>query len=308
MNFESDLFDSYFFACGFLKNTSPEKMATNVSEDSTFDVSSLTKALVTGPQIFDYYQKNGLDLKTPFKKLGFLKPFSIKLRSLNAYECLRHEAGLPAWKNFFTQSEHQRRSVLEVFSDVKLTKKTPVYSDLGFILMAQIKEIPFKSPSFENLKTAVSTGFSAIRQRILKGEVHDDNAYAIEKTSGFAGHAGLFLTGNELISNLQNLFLNKAYPGYFSANAQLISEDLKNESLLGLRQGGDDAAKAFFAGKTMGHYGFTGCAFWVEPKSSAYVVLLTNRVAKSFSVQKSWKDFRAQVFDYAYQNLQAKTF
>ena len=304
MNFANELFTDYFFACGFLRNKLPTKIEYSGVDKAIFDVSSLTKALVTAPQVFDFFKKNNLDLKKSFLDLGLLKSFPSNLRHLNPHECLRHESGLPAWKNFFTQSENKRRSILEVFSGIKVKPKKPLYSDLGYILLSQIKEIKFQNQSCIDSSRAVSMGYSAVRQRELKGEVHDDNAFAIQ---GFAGHSGAFFTGHEVISKLQKIFFEDEYSGFFSANQELISANLGNESLLGLRQGGDDSAKVFFGGKTMGHYGFTGCAFWVEPKTSAYVVLLTNRVAKSFAIQKNWKEFRQQVFTYAYQTLEKLT-
>lgn len=302
MNFHSHLFADYFFSCGFLKAEKSIETDSNKPLTAIFDVSSLTKALITAPEVFSYYQVHNLDLKTPFGELGFLENFPKKIRDLNAYTCLRHETGLPAWRNFFTRSENLERSVSDVFQDIQLGEKKAVYSDLGYILMAQIKDFEFKINSFDP-KVAVSTGYSAIRQKNLVGEVHDDNAFAIQRKHAFAGHAGLFLTGPDLVQKLKNLQDNTEYPGYFAANAALISSNLTNESLLGFRQGGDESARVFFSGKTMGHYGFTGCAFWIEPQTSAYVVLLTNRVASSFAIQNDWKKFRQDIFSYAYQKL-----
>lgn len=116
------------------------------------------------------------------------------------------------------------------------------------------------------------------RGRVLQGEVHDDNAWAM---GGVAGHAGLFATaaavarlgvawlealegGDWLPPELARLAVSRRPLG------RGLGWDLKSEQ--GSTAGDRMGARSF------GHLGFTGCSLWVDPDAAVAVALLTNRV------------------------------
>lgn len=117
------------------------------------------------------------------------------------------------------------------------------------------------------------------RKDVIRGEVHDGNAYFM---GGVAGHAGLFSTAREAF-RLVNQFL----PG---------SELLKPQSLRLFRENltpgcatsrsiawilgetPDCSAGPALAPTAFGHNGFTGTSIWVDPDNRRAFVLLTNRV------------------------------
>jgi CubicO group peptidase (beta-lactamase class C family) len=137
---------------------------------------------------------------------------------------------------------------------------------------------------------SVPTAYCPVRQRQLIGEVHDENAWAM---GGFAGHAGLFGSGEGLTRFLRALWRHEDSRQVFSENfAEAASP---GDSLLGWRKGVDESARTFAEGRGCGQLGFTGTAFWVDPLTKSYAVVLTNRVI-SGRVSPAIKRFRAEVF------------
>jgi len=118
----------------------------------------------------------------------------------------------------------------------------------------------------------VSTGNCPVRKIATTGIVHDENCGSL---GGVTGHSGVFATGQGLNSYLRFFFRSEIGKKTIQLNSRFIATD--NSSLLGLRQGNDSSANVFFDGLTMGHLGFTGTAFWLEPNSGFYAVVLTNR-------------------------------
>jgi CubicO group peptidase (beta-lactamase class C family) len=56
------------------------------------------------------------------------------------------------------------------------------------------------------------------------------------------------------------------------------------------------AAGQYFSPRTVGHLGFTGTSFWVDPDTGVIVILLTNRVHPSRANQKI-RAFRPKIHD-----------
>jgi CubicO group peptidase (beta-lactamase class C family) len=121
------------------------------------------------------------------------------------------------------------------------------------------------------------------RGRIIRGEVHDESAWAL-RPAMVAGSAGLFSTAPDLLRFLAVLMNDgesdgrrlfkpatvrlmhvNALPAWFGATAALGWE-LDRPDFMGTRR----TASSF--GKT----GFTGCAIVADPSRSAGFVLMTN--------------------------------
>jgi beta-N-acetylhexosaminidase len=124
--------------------------------------------------------------------------------------------------------------------------------------------------------TEVDTTF---RHRHVRGEVHDENAFAL---GGVAGHAGLFSSARDLAIFAQ-LMLNR---GFFGGQRFIdpATVDLFTRRQAGSRALGWDtpdsgaSAGSFFSASSFGHTGFTGTSIWIDPERSVFVILLTNRV------------------------------
>lgn len=138
------------------------------------------------------------------------------------------------------------------------------------------------------------------RKRILWGEVHDDNAWAM---GGIAGHSGVFSSSydlhvfaNELLKGLDgtSLFFNKEVLEVFLAPRVVGSSNTP------MKLGWDSPSKENgmheigFSPKAFGYNGFTGCSLWVDPATSTEFILLTNRVHPSRS-NKKIQSFRPEL-------------
>lgn len=314
------LYTHVYVACGFL-NDNNIVFESTLSPDQrhVFDLASLTKALVTTPLVLAECFEQGLSpesatLETLFGKLA-TREFAPYIARLSVASVLRHESGLPAWRNFYVKCLEQRQNLSEVVERAG-TKPTPsreVYSDIGFILLGRLLELK-KARSLIDLWTsflqrldgvddrllssgdrisgasAVPSGFCPVRDHILEGEVHDENAWAL---GGFAGHAGLFGDGRAVASYLQALWRSSVGNRVLESNFQMISSP--GESLMGWRKGRDQSACTFADGRGCGHLGFTGTAFWVDPQTLGFGIMLTNRVI-SGRISSEIKDARSKTF------------
>ncbi len=312
------LYTHVYVSCGFLYEDRNLFEFSILPEDrSVFDLASLTKALVTTPLVLWRCLKaakdpRALKISELFGDIS-LDEVGAGSHNLSVADYLRHETGLPAWRNLYTECQHQRQSLRDVL--MRSTSKSgsaDLYSDVGFITLGQLLErssnqnildewkflcelfeIPSakkfgSGPSFD-LHNAISTGYCPVRQRELLGEVHDENCWAL---GGMAGHAGLFGGGAAVSSYLRQLWQSSVGRVVFEKN--FCEAATPGDSLLGWRKGKDASANAFAEGRGCGHMGFTGTAFWVDPLTRSYCVVLTNRVI-SGRVSPAMKAFRSQV-------------
>jgi CubicO group peptidase (beta-lactamase class C family) len=320
-------FTHVYAEAGYLEQNEPKFVWQHLPDgQNIFDLASITKALSTTPLVFFNFGKN-LD-STVGDILGEQTDFSENISKITLSKLLRHEAGFPAWRNFYVENTvtNERRDPVAILNAYAMKQNAvypPLYSDLGFILLGFLLErvtqkdiakqfAEFRVQAFgENspeqfLGTsseldavkAISCGYCPVRQRILRGEVHDENAWAL---GGFAGHSGLFATGSGLSKYLKALWRDeKTGKLLFEANAQQMTPG--GESLMGWRQGADASASVFADGFNMGHMGFTGTAFWVDPKKMSYVIFLTNRI-QSGRVSKLIAQVRRTAFAYLANTL-----
>ncbi|MBI4211339.1 MAG: beta-lactamase family protein [Deltaproteobacteria bacterium] len=144
------------------------------------------------------------------------------------------------------------------------------------------------------------------RHRIVKGEVDDQNAFAL---GGIAGHAGLFSIGEDLHTFLiefvkcshgtGNLIPGKTMQAFFDFSK--VPEYRVGEIFLGgwnLPSLQNSASGHHFSRRSMGHLAFTGCSIWIDLEKNAWIILLSNRVHPS-NMNEKIKAFRPQIHDIA---------
>ena len=173
--------------------------------------------------------------------------------------------------------------------------------DLFFIPFTPTLPSPLKGEGLGGGVEYAATEDCPWRGKILDGEVHDDNAYAV---GGVAGHAGLFGTAQAVYVLLQELF--NAYLG--KPNAALFHQDavqtfFQRQSGLGTWALGfdtptqpDSSSGKYFSDQSIGHLGFTGTSFWVDLLKGVTVILLTNRIHPNRE-NKRIKAFRPLLHD-----------
>lgn len=213
-----------------------------------------------------------------------------------------------------------------------------VYSDLGFILLAWIIEevtglrldrfvhekiyqpLTIKNLFFIELdrvtKTAVNIGagdkkmYAAAgrcpwRKKLIKAEVDDDNAWA---AGGIEGHAGLF--GDALSVYRVCLEILHTLHGKPDTifDPKTLRSFVEKKNGFEMVAGFDTPAKKessagrYFSKSSIGHLGFTGTSFWIDPETSLMAVLLTNRV-HPLRESEGIRPFRRKIHDLIYKTF-----
>jgi CubicO group peptidase (beta-lactamase class C family) len=144
------------------------------------------------------------------------------------------------------------------------------------------------------------------RNRLLCGEVHDENAAAMD---GVAGHAGLFGTAESVLA-VSGAWLH----GYHGRESILAEEFVRQfttrqESVarsswaLGWdTPSAPSSSGSSFSERSFGHLGFTGTSLWIDPLRELEVVLLSNRVYPNRRNEKI-KAFRPWIHDLVYREF-----
>ncbi len=276
---------------------------------------------------------------------------------------MRHTSGLPAHRSFYetvmVEPESERQNLMRqlVFKEPLVAEpgQKQIYSDLGYIILAWVIEkvagckldkfvreeiyqplgikdlffirinnknrIRFNSKKY---KLFVPTEICPWRKKMLRAEVHDDNAWSV---GGIDGHAGLFGTAsgvweilNEIMSVLhgkESILVNRAIlKGFLEKKGRVVEVAVQSVTnrkpeivdKFDMVAGFDtpslkgSSAGRYFSPDSIGHLGFTGTSFWMDPLKSLIVVLLSNRVHPTRNNQKI-KEFRSEKHDLIFETL-----
>jgi CubicO group peptidase (beta-lactamase class C family) len=295
-----------------------------------YDLASLTKVVGLTTLAMMLVDEHTLDLDAPVTR--YVPAFAAGGDSVTIRHLLTHSSGLAAWQPLFREV-HSRA---EMFARVNATPlEAPpgtrtAYSDLGAILLTEVveglmghrldtllearvfsplgmRDTRFLPPATLRARIA-PTENDPWRSRVLRGEVHDENAAAM---GGVSGHAGLFSTAVDLVKFAQ-LLLNS---GRTEARAHGRTEQLvdsatialftraQNPSVSSRALGWDTPSAGSSAGTKLspsafGHTGFTGTSIWIDPAQDLFIILLTNRVHPSRN-NELIREVRPRVADLA---------
>ena len=272
-----------------------------VTGDTRYDLASLTKVVATLPALLKLVDDREIRLDDRverfFSNAGWFQ--SPSLADATIEQLLTHTSGLPAWKPLFALVSKRDTAVANVLQTrLEHPAGTLLYSDLGFIVLGAVVERVtgmrldhfVRSAVFEPLGMTATT-FGPLkgvpvaateecgwRNRLLAGEVHDENAYVM---AGVAGHAGLFATAGDLASYAR---------AWLNRDPRLASEALLTEATreriasgdtrrgLGWLLAGGNGSVPGASPQAFGHTGFTGTSLWIDPEADRFSVLLSNRV------------------------------
>ena len=256
-----------------------------LTEDSWFDLASLTKVLFTTPAILALADAETIDLDAPLTSV--LPDFRHHApdtweRKITFRQCLGHQTAFPASPPIYTFGRDP--DLLRTFIlQHDWTAGASVYSDVNFILLGFVLERLNKGwirtldpgPGFSwapDPALTAATEDCYWRHRVLVGEVHDDNCAALEG----AGSAGLFGTVCSVLDFAQGLLDGTG------ASAKAI--ELMRTPIHGNRTHGWEKPYIGWSGgewcsaATIGHTGFTGTGLWLDFDAGRAWTLLTNRV------------------------------
>ena len=316
-----------------------------VTENDLWDLASVTKVSAATPSLMLLDDRGLFDID---KTLGDYLPwfrFSDK-GDMVLREMLAHQAGLKAWIPFWrntlendstfrrgifsdytnrkyalqvTDSIYMNRHYLkDMFREIRdspVGDKKYVYSDLTFILAAEIVEsltdstidkfapaniyrpigafnITYRPLEKYPAERVVPTEYDSLfRKQLLRGTVHDEGTAML---GGVSGHAGLFATGNDLLKLVEMYRRGGEYGGVRVLSSDVLRKyttvqfpDNDNRRALGfdkplLRNDTVPPEEAYpcpsASPASFGHSGFTGTFIWCDPDEEISYVFLSNRV------------------------------
>ena len=268
------------------------------TEASIFDLASLSK-LATTALCLALVRDRVIAVDMPLREVvrDFRGPGK---DAVTIAHVLTHTAGLVWWKPLYEEAKSAEEAVwLAAQEPLAHEPGTVVYSDLGYIMLtaglAHAGGAPFAELIAERVLGEVGAQTCAYgprppvecaateidakwRGRRLRGEVHDENSFAM---GGVAGHAGLFGTAAD-VAALARVFRDGAVIGNdlaaLARQQHAVGENARRGLGLALRAPEGPMCGRYFSLDAWGHSGFTGTSLWVDPDLDLTVVLLTNRV------------------------------
>lgn len=288
-------------------------LGDSIRPDSStiYDLASLTKVVGLTTIAMLAVERGAIALDSPVVR--YLPAFhdgAVTVRHL-----LTHSSGLPAWRPLH-QETTSRAAALALVDTTRLVTAPGdsfVYSDLGAILLTQLMERTLGARMDELVERQVTrplrlqdtrylppdgwrpriapTEHDPWRNRMLRGEVHDENAARLD---GVSGHAGLFSSARDLLRFGDWLLAgigdqvdgSGCEPRGLPHPSRLIGEFIHRQELppgssraLGWdTPSGVSSAGTILSPASFGHTGFTGTSIWIDPSRRLVIVLLANRV------------------------------
>ena len=312
-----------------------------MTRETIFDLASLTKPLSTTLAIMKLVDQEKLLLDQSLAEI--IRGVSLKEKGgLTPRLLLNHCSGFTAWKPLYSDlmkerlGERKRILIKKILEEPLAYSpgKESIYSDWGFMILEWIIEEVSGTPMHWFLndhfykpmslkRTFIYTGelppgfdkamFAAtkncpLRNRIIRGEVEDDVAYAL---GGYSGHAGLFSTAEELYTLVT--LLKDHYDAKRSdfMSPEVVKEFFRRQDIV---DGGtwalgwdtpspeNSSSGRYFSPKSVGHLGYTGTAVWMDLEKDVIVVFLTNRILTTDDNEKI-KAFRPRLHDLIMDEL-----
>lgn len=293
------------------KRVEPETEA--MTDDTVFDLASLTKPLATATSIMKLVEGEKLSLDDAVAK--HLPDFAVENKEkITILDLLVHRSGMipdNSIKDYLDGPVKAKERLLALKPISPLGTKF-MYSDVNFMILGEIVQrvsgepvnqfarnnifAPLEMSETMYLPTEELRRRSAPTEkrdsRWIQGEVHDPRAFRLD---GVAGHAGLFGTALDLakyatdalagIQHDRSRILKQQTWHTMTTPVTIDGTDQKGQPTRDIRGAGWDMRSRYssnrgtrFSETAFGHGGFTGTALWIDPGSDLYVIFLSNRV------------------------------
>ncbi|MEU6475513.1 serine hydrolase domain-containing protein [Streptomyces sp. NPDC047017] len=263
--------------------------------DTPFDLASVTK-LFTAVAAVQQIERGTLGIDALVG--AYLPEFhAAAVHGITVRQLLTHTSGLrPELPLYDRPDPASRLAMLRAEPPVGVPG-TYTYSDLNMLLLQHVLERVTGRPLDVLVHEGITrplgmaaTGFgpcpgaaatedqrrpwAKAERGMLRGEVHDENAWAL---GGVAGHAGLFSTAPDLAIFCRTLLAGGSY-----GPARILGPDFV-ELLLAPPGLGFAVDQPYFMGElagrgAAGHAGFTGTSVVLDPVTDTFLVLLANTV------------------------------
>lgn len=266
-----------------------------VRTDTPFDLASLTKLCTTVAAV-QQLERGALALDAPVGT--YLPDFTgAAEHGVTVRRLLTHTSGLRPELPLYACPDRAARLAALRAEAPSSPPGTPLYSDLNMLLLQHVLERVTGRPLDALVREGITrplgmtaTGFgpcpgaaatedqrtpwAKADRGMLRGVVHDENAWAL---GGVAGHAGLFATARDLAVFCRALLCGGAY-----GSARILAPESVDLMLTapGLGFGVD---QRWFMGElagrgAAGHTGFTGTSLVLDRATDTFLVLLANTV------------------------------
>lgn len=301
-----------------------------------YDLASLTKVVFTQQAMMQAFDRGQWSLGT---RVAEVLP-DFPNTDVRITELLTHSSGIEWWKPFHLSVDPslpwlQKRAWLygELKKSVFNQTGQSVYSDLGFMLLGFILErlagrnllevwadtkarvyagtvlafhVENRIP--DALERFAPTEDCPWRQRVVHGQVHDENTFGL---GGVSSHAGLFggiddvaafgLNLRAQLRGLSNTWVRQETAQLFTRRAVPRAT---GDWALGFMMPALEGASCgrHFSEASVGHTGFTGTSVWYDPDRDLLVVILSNRVFYGRE-NKSFLQLRPRIHDWVVEAL-----
>jgi CubicO group peptidase (beta-lactamase class C family) len=323
--------------------------ATRPGATTIYDLASLTKVVGLTTGLMLAVNEGRIDLDAPVQR--YVPAFAgTEKEKITVRLLLAHAGGLPAWRPLF-------RAVSSRQDAFALADTTPLeyppgskdlYSDLGAIVLTQVLETVYHQridsllqqrvfgplgltslgylPPSGWLSRIAPTEMDPWRGRVLRGEVHDENAAVMD---GVSGHAGLFGSVEDLLGFAEWMLEQVDRRSGGQALESTVSTDgmdrpsdrptvrpsvvqtftsRQNVVPGSTRALGWDtpdsgsSSGSLLSPHSIGHTGFTGTSIWIDFDRRVAIVLLSNRVHPTRNNPR-WNPVRAGIADLVMTTL-----
>lgn len=278
--------------------TIARKAFGEASEDTIFDLASLTKPMATATCLLQLVERGQLHLRQSVHQF-FEDEFGPlpHLSNVEVRHLLTHTSGLPPiprWPE--SSAKPSRRDMLYAVlttPTLRAAGEGYTYSDTGYILLGEIAARIAGQPLAVCFQEGVAAplgrndlGFLPQKGDIAPtgpeptGRVHDPRA---REMGGVAGHAGLFGNADDVLAFAEAI---RSGGGPLLSHAAVermavsqVSASVGGQSYGWFCAGNDYLPQGdLFSDRSYGHSGFTGTALLIDPSFDLSLILLTNRV------------------------------
>jgi CubicO group peptidase (beta-lactamase class C family) len=303
-----------------------------MTQDTVFDLASMTKLIATVSLVFTAKKKALLNLQDV-----------IPSHPVTVQQLLSHTSGFapfePFWKPILEKKEPWKLSLEERKAFFKKTlqecplqitsEERYVYSDIGYLHLGFLLEDVFQ----ENLQTLfekyiknplqLNMQYRAIlsdphllsdeniaatqecpyRKAVMLGQVDDLNAWAM---GGICGHAGLFGDAKDILRFgrffLETWYADSEFQPFLKPPVNSLFEHTQGGLCIPSKKNTPSCGD-FFSPQSVGHLGFTGVSLWMDPQKMRVACLLTNRVHPLVKENQGIKKLRPEMHNALMKDL-----
>lgn len=305
-----------------------------------YDLASLTKIIFPVQVMMKYYDEGRWNFQTKVQDILSDFPHA----DMTIVQLLTHTSNMSWWKPFYKEINYMhspQEKLQQLYNMAKATPLEPshksVYSDLNFVVLGQIIQTLADKDLFD-VWTDCKTNFyehsnfdfhlgqqpqhetrlyapteeCPWRKKLIQGEVHDENTWAV---GGVSAMAGLFGSIDDLATYM--LLLRSQIHGIArysikQKTALMFAQRALPESIGDWAMGymmptaGVASCGHYFSPESIGHLGFTGTSVWYDLKNDLLVGILSNRTLYGRHLD-GFKKLRPQLHDWVCEGIKRNT-